>query len=445
MRSTFCGALLVIAAKAIAADLSPTPVTFSKDVLPILQKNCQNCHRPGQAGPMSFLTYESTRPWAKAMKEAVVLRKMPPWFADPQFGHFVNDHSLKQSDIDAIAKWADAGAPQGNVKDAPPPLRWPEGWQIEPDIIVAGPTYDVPAHPENNVVEWIAVTIPTGFTEDTWITSVEIKPEHPEVTHHMCLGFNPHTPEVQYFVPAWDSKQRDADGSALPDKGPTFTGANRGVRAGEDCYLPGMVATDYRTVHAAKLVPAGSDIALSLHYTPNGKALTDHINIGFTVAKEPPQRRYVSLSATSPRDPKRFAIPPNNPDWKSPPAEAIFNQDAELVFMLPHMHARGKDMTYTLEYPDGRTETVLSVPRYDFNWQLGYQTSVHVPKGTKLRVDAHFDNSANNVANPNPNRTVYYGEMTWEEMMLGFFGVVVDKDDDPKKIIRTSIVPASGA
>jgi len=428
-------AALTIGSVAIAANTS-SPVTFNKDVLPILQKNCQTCHRPGQIAPMSFLGYQSARPWAKAMKTAVATRKMPPWFADPSYGHFFNDRSLKQSEIETIAKWADSGAPEGDAKDAPPAVQWPEGWQIQPDIIVQGPTTDVPAHPKNNVVEWMSVTVPTGFTKDTWITSVQIKPEHTAVTHHICLGFNPHTADVEYFVPAWEDKERDEEGAAIPGNGPTF--GRRGTfgrSMAEDCYLPGMVVADYRPFQAAKLVPAGSDITLNLHYTPNGTAVTDHVQIGFTVAQEPPQRRYVSLSSSAPIDPKLFAIPPNDANWPSPPAEATFNQDVELVFMMPHMHVRGKDMTYTLEYPDGRKEIVLNVPHYDFNWQLGYNTSIKVPKGTRLHVDAHFDNSANNRFNPNPNRTVYYGEMTWEEMMFPFFGVVVDKDADPKKIM----------
>jgi len=396
---------------------------------------------------MSFLTYESTRPWAKAIKETVLLRKMPPWFADPNVGHFVNDRSLRQSEIDVLVKWADGGALPGDTKDAPPAVVWPEGWQIKPDIVVQGPTYEVPAHPKNDVVEWISYVVPSGFTKDTWITSVEIKPEHPEVTHHMCLGFNPHTADVKYYVPQWTDRQRDSDGSALPDKGPTFAGAGGlkpGTSVAEDCYVPGQVAADYRPIRAAKLVPAGSDIALSLHYTPNGKAVTDHVRIGFTVANAPPERRYVSFSAYSPTDPKIFAIPPHAANWPSPPAQVMFTRDAELVFMLPHMHARGKDMTYTLQYPDGKKQTVLHVPRYDFNWQIAYQTSVHVPKGTKLRLDAHFDNSANNRSNPNPNRTVYYGEMTWEEMMMGFFGVVVEPDADPKTIITRKVAPPDG-
>jgi hypothetical protein len=424
----FCLPALALGTAALAA---PAPITFHKDVLPLLQKNCQTCHRPGQAGPMSFLTYESTRPWAKAIKEALVSRRMPPWFADRSVGHFLNDPSLKQSEIDLVARWVDEGAPPGDRRDAPAPIVWPEGWQIQPDVVVQGPTYEVPAHPKNNVVEWISVTIPTGFAKDTWITSVEIKPEHPDVTHHMCVAFVPHNPGVQYFAPIWRDKQRDEDGSALPGEAPTFTGAG-GV---EDCYLPGNAAVDYRNLHAAKLIPAGSDIHMNLHYTPNGKAVTDHTRIGFTLAKEIPKRRYISFAPNSPTDAERFAIPPGDPNWQGPPILVDFRQDAEIVLMIPHMHARGKDMTYTLEYPDGRKELLLKVPRYDFNWQVGYQTSVHVPKGATLHVDAHFDNSPNNRFNPNPGRTVYFGEMTWEEMMAGFFSVVVAPDVDPKSIV----------
>ena len=425
-----------LAATLSAADSQPP--TFNRDILPILQKNCQTCHHPGQASPMSFLIYQQVRPLAKAMKVAVASRKMPPWFADPNYGHFLNDHSLKETEIDTIARWADSGAPEGNPKDAPPPVKWPEGWQIQPDIVVQGPTYEVPADPKNNVVEWVSITVPTSFQQDTWVTSVQIRPEHPEVAHHICLGFNRHDPDVEYFKPYWDDKPRDDEGAAIPGSGPTFGPATPNHRfrsMAEDCYLPANPVADYREFHAAKLVPAGSDITLNLHYTPNGVAVTDHVQIGFTVAKQAPERRYVSLSSSAPNSPKVFAIPPNDPNWQSPPAEVTFNQDVELVYMMPHMHVRGKDMTYTLIYPDGRKEIVLSVPHYDFNWQLGYSTSVKVPKGTKLHVEAHYDNSAGNKWNPNPNRTVYYGEMTWEEVMFPFFGVVVDKDTDTRNII----------
>jgi hypothetical protein len=453
----------VLALRAFAADLPGT--TFHKDIEPILQRNCQSCHRPGQAAPMSFLKYENVRPWAKAMKSAVALRQMPPWFADARYGPYLNDRSLKQDEIDAIAKWADQGAPEGDVKDAPPPVRWPEGWTIEPDIIVDGPVTQVPAKTKNNVVEWMTVIMPTGFTKDTWVTSVQIKPEFPSVTHHMCISYIPHNPEYKYGVAYWTDKERDVEGAALPDRGPTFLGpgaarssdddptpiVNPGTggrlpppAGAEDCYLPGNVAADYRPINAAKLIPAGSDITFNLHYTPIGNSVTDHVKVGFTVAKTPPERRYISFLTSSPTDAKRFAIPPNEANWESPPAEVTFLEDAELVYLMPHMHFRGKDMTYVLEYPDGRKQTILNVPHYDFNWQLGYNTSLKVPKGTVMRVYAHFDNSSNNKFNPNPSRTVYYGTMTWEEMMNPFYSVVVPAGVDPRKVVRSKYLQVGG-
>jgi len=451
--------LLTLGAAAFGADGDGAPaVTFHRDVLPILQRNCQSCHRPGQVAPMSFLTYQSTRPWAKAMKAAVATRKMPPWFADPQHGPYLNDRSLKPGEIQTIAKWADSGAPEGDSKDAPAPVEWAEGWQIQPDIIADGPTTNVPASPKNNVVEWTTVIMPTGFTKDTWVTSVQIKPEYPAVTHHICVGYSPHDPATKYGVAVWTDKARDEEGSAIPEKGSTFSGGRpQGLEAKEagavlrasgsveDCYLPGNPAADYRVLQAAKLIPAGYDMFFNIHYTPNGTAVTDHVKVGFTVAKEPPQRRYVSLVISAPTDAKHFAIPPNEPNWQSPPAEATFLQDVELVYVMPHMHVRGKDTTWTLEFPDGRTQVILDVSHYDFNWQMGYNPSIKVPKGTRLRVDAHFDNSVNNKFNPNPNKTVYYGQMTWEEMMSPFFGVVVDKGANASKLISSPVLFTGGA
>ena len=439
-----------------AADVNgSSPVTFNKDVLPILQRDCQSCHRPGQMAPMSFLTYQGTRPWAKAMKTAVATKAMPPWSADPQYGPYLNDRSLKRSEIETIAKWADSGAPEGDSKDAPASVQWAEGWAIQPDIIIDGPATEVPARPKNNVVEWFTVIVPSGFTKDTWVTSVQIKPEYPGVTHHICAGYVPHTPALKYFVPVWQDKERDEEGAALPEKGNPFIGgrlaglppAEAGVilaaGAVEDCYLPGNPAADYRVINAAKLKGTWSLHPGPEHYTLNVTDFTDHVKICCTVAKEPPQRRYVSFVISAPFDTKKFAIPPKDPNWQSPPAEATFLQDAELVFMMAHMHFRGKDTTWTLEYPDGRKQVVLDIPRYDFNWQLGYNTSIKVPKGTKLRVDAHYDNSVNNKFNPDSNKTVYYGQMTWEEMMSPFFGVVVESAADASKIITSPVLFSS--
>ena len=455
-------AALAVTVIATAAD-TPEP-SFHRDVEPILQKNCQTCHRPGQVAPMSFMTFESTRPWARAMKTAVSSRRMPPWFADPQFGPYLNDRSLSAKEIETITRWVDAGAPEGSPADAPKAVEWPEGWTIKPDVVVDGPTTDVPASTKNNVVEWMTVIMPSGFTKDTWVTSVQIRPEFPAVAHHICISYIPHDPRYKYGVAYWADKERDEDGSARPDRGPTFLGSGTArssddnpapleTRAGarsqppagaDDCYLPGNPAADYRTINAARLIPAGSDITFNLHYTPNGAAVTDRVKVAFTVRDTPPAKRYVSFLTTSPTDPKRFAIPPDTANWESPPAEVTFLRDAELVYLMPHMHARGKDMTYTLQYPNGEKQVVLRVPRYDFNWQLGYYTSVKVPKGTVMRVDAHFDNSTGNKFNPNPNRTVYYGSMTWEEMMNPFYSVLVDPDVDPRTIVRSRYQQVGG-
>ncbi len=431
---------VLFAGSVFAAD----PITFHRDVEPILQRNCQSCHRPGQAAPMSLLTYQSARPWAKAMKAAVATRKMPPWFADPRYGHFVNDRSLQQADIDTIAKWADSGAAEGDPADAPVALKWPaDGWEIQPDFVINGAPFTVPAKPKANVIEWSYITVPSGLKEDTWITSMEIRPSELAVTHHICVFFKPHTEDTQYNTPVWVDRPRDEkgrtpaeeagiNGKGLPDS------VLKGASGVEGCYVPGQFTQNYALFHSAKLVKAGTDIVFQLHYTPIGRDVVDRPRLGFTVAKAPAERTYVTLGTSSPNDAKSFAIPPNTPNWESPPMEAEFLQDAELVSMFPHMHLRGRDMTYQLIFPNGETTTLLSVPHYDFNWQMGYDVvePIKIPKGTHMKVTAHFDNSANNKFNPDPNQTVYYGDMTWEEMMFPFFSVTVDQSQQAKKVIK---------
>jgi len=457
-------------------------VTFHRDVVPILQNNCQICHRPGQIAPMSLLTYKDARPWARSIKNSVTSQTMPPWFADPNYGHFLNERRLKPSDIDTITKWADAGAPEGEPKDAPPPVQWPEGgWQIKPDYIVEGPNYDVPA---KGIVEWTWFVVPGGFAKDTWVTSIEVLPSQLAVTHHVCLSYVQHSPDVPYNVPMLPRAiQRDAEGNEIrPARGqrgeanpgdlagqrgadpgaagrgrggagagfPGILGVIFGRSAGtaliEECYEPGRPPADFRPFNAAKLIPAGTDIAVNVHYTPNGNPVTDHVRIGFTLAKEPPKRRYIAMSSASPSDPAHFAIPPNNPNWEAPPAVVTFDHDVELVGLMPHMHVRGKAARFDLEYPDGKKETILNVPRYDFNWQLWYDTSIKVLKGTTMKVYAWYDNSAGNKFNPNPNAIVYYGDQTWEEMHFPSYGLVLDDISiDPRKVVRNPLVPQRGA
>jgi mono/diheme cytochrome c family protein len=467
------GFLLVIAAlsRPNAQTTATTAVTFHKRVLPILQKNCQNCHRPGQIAPMSLISYAEVRPWARAIKNAVVSTAMPPWFADPAYGHFTNERRLSAADIDTIAKWVDAGAPEGDPKDAPPPVQWPaDGWQIKPDIIVDGPIYDVPA---KGVVEWTWYVVPSGFPKDTWVTSIEVLPSQPAVTHHICLSYVKHSPQIEYYKAMLPRAiERDADGNEIRGAGgqrggpppaapaggprpptqsaePTFPGIlgilfgqSVGTALIEECYEPGRPPADFRSHNAAKLIPPGTDIAVNVHYTPNGKPVTDHVRIGFTVAKEPPQRRYFAMSTAAPTDPKQFAIPPNTANWQAPPAVVTFDHDVELVGLMPHMHVRGKAARFDLRYPDGRTETILNVPRYDFNWQLWYDTSLKLPRGTTMTVHAWYDNSAANKFNPNPNATVYYGDQTWEEMHFPSYGLVLDDlTVDPRQVVRSPGAP----
>jgi hypothetical protein len=455
----------------LAQTPSPTPgVTFHKDVEPILQKNCQSCHRPGQIAPMSLLSYQAARPWARSIKTKVVAREMPPWFADPQHGKtYITDRSLKPSDIDTIAAWVDAGAPEGDPKDAPPPVVWPkDGWSIQPDVVVRGPSFKVPARPPSNVIEWTTIIVPTGFTKDTWITSVEIKPSDLQVTHHICISFQPHSEDVLYYTPFWNDKPRDEEGVEIKETPATAsTGAprinpaaprpaspngvggapaprNAGAGGGFLCYLPGNQVFDYRPFEAGALIPAGYDISVAQHYTPSGRETIDLPQIGFTVSNTPPKKRWISAQAGGAGN--GFAIPPNEPNYLAPPGELEFGTEAELVMMMPHMHVRGRDMTYTVVHADGRKEVALSVPKYDFNWQMQYVLSnpVKMAPGTRLHVEAHYNNSTSNKFNPNPNRWVYPGNMTWEEMMSPFFGVLVDTNADPNTVFRRGAVINGG-
>ena len=363
---------------------------------------------------MPLLTYREARPWAKAIRNAVASRKMPPWFADSRYGRFANDPSLSQAEIDTLVNWVNGGALEGDPHDLPPPVQWPESaWQIQPDAIVSLPAHRVPA---KGVFEWSYVTVPSGFAKDTWITSIEVSPGDASVLHHAGV-----------FVTAHRASERVAL------EPPAGLGALAAV------YVPGFRAMDYRVQRAAQLIRAHSNLVVQMHYTSSGKEVTDVTRIGFTLAKEPPQRRFIIYSPQPPAIADRyvFRIPAGDPNWSSPPVDGVFHIDAELVWFLPHMHLRGKDMTYSLTYPGGEPQIVLSVPKYDFAWQTGYDAAspIRVTKGTRLHVDAHYDNSVNNPANPDASQDVYGGSQTWEEMMVPFFGVVVDARVDPRKVM----------
>ena len=454
MGATLLAAILLLGAAATAAAQAQ-PVTFHKDVLPILQENCQSCHRPGQIAPFSLLTYADARPMAQVMRYVVQNRIMPPWNADPKHGRFSNDRSISQRDIDTIVVWADQDAPEGDPNDKSAPVTWPEaGWQIQPDHIVDVPATLVPAHPEHDVIEWAVAVLPTGFTGDTWVSSIEILPDHREVTHHMCVRFMPHRPNVVYntFEERRKDILRDEHGVEVPQESrePRLPSNVRDAGPNEHCYLPGNIVEDYSAKNVAKLVPAGTDLAITVHYTPNGTEVVDRPKIGFKLAKQDPERRWVSYAIHGLQDRKTFTIPPNDPSWPAPPGVITLMEDAELVWMSPHMHYRGKDMTITAIYPNGESEIALRVPKFRFEWQIGYELAepIRLPKYSQIMITGHFDNSANNPDNPDPNQTVYYGDMSWEEMFTGFIGLILDKDVDPTKVIRedvpVSAVSASG-
>jgi hypothetical protein len=420
-------------------------VSFNKDVLPILQRNCQTCHRPGEIAPMSFLTYESTRPWAKAIKQAVLTKKMPPWFADPRYGEFRNEPKLTETDIQTLALWADSGAPEGDVKNKPAEIEWPEGWRTRPDVIISVPApHNVAAKGAGEIKAYV---VPNPFKTDTWVSSIEIRPSEPSVVHHVMLQVPEETPGPTF---SWGGVSGAAcfppsGADALLESPVSIgTGNSNGKTAQvkppknfailEAVYVPGSPVTDFQYHNSAKLIKGGGNLRIEVHYTPNGKAVSDQTKIGFALAKEPPQRKFIMLAPKSLAN-VRQRIPAGEENWETR-GELEFGQDAQLVWFMPHMHLRGKDMTFNLTYPNGRKDTVLRA-NFNFNWQLGYEMEepIRVRKGTRMEVVAHHDNSANNPFNPDPTREVAWGNLTSEEMVLPWFGVIVDNDSDPEKIL----------
>ena len=402
-------------------------VTFSRDVLPILQRRCQVCHRPGEAGRGSFLTYETTRPWARAIKTAVLTRKMPPWFANPEYGHFLNDRRLTDGEIQTLVSWADAGAPEGNPKDKPARVKWTSGWNVDADVVLETPkAYTVPA---GTALDYVYIVIPTHFENDTWITAGEIRPSDRSVVHHVSAFWRP--PGSNWLKSAKAGVPYEASKLAMDAVEARPVGNGSAPRRLEDGaefligYSPGMPPQDFSTDHAAKVIPAQSDLVLEMHFTPNGKApVEERIQVGFVLAKVEPTRRFVTISNWS----WKVAIPAGDANHEGH-ASMTFNRAVDLVFMQPHMHLRGKDMMVRLVYPDGESQIVLDVPHYEFDWQIVYYEAkpLHIPKGTRMEITAHWDNSANNPFNPNPAAEVHLGPQNTDEMLVCHTGFTVDR------------------
>ncbi len=425
----------------LVVSAAPNDVTFHKSVEPVLQARCQGCHRPGEAAPMSLLTYKDARPWAKAIKEAVLLKQMPPWFADPAHGSFSNDRRLSQKEIDTLVAWVDGGAKEGDLRDAPPPRTFAEGWAMgKPDQVIQMPNaYEVPA---SGTVDYTYVVVPTGFTEDKWVQQVEVRPGNKAVVHHIVMLVRPPgskymaaaQPGVPYVPPKGEEKHQ-------PDTG---EGQFQMVGAIEmvGVYVPGGVPYELKPGQA-RLIPKGSDVIFQMHYTTNGKAGGDQSRIGFIFAKEPPKERVVNTFVGN----LNFKIPPQAPDY-AVHARVTMYQPATVLSLFPHMHVRGRAFEYKVTYPTGESETLLDVPKYDFNWQLSYYLKEPkvLPKGTVIECIAHYDNSPNNPFNPDPTKEVYWGDQTWEEMLAGFIDFAMPVNATMRDIAipkKTAAVPGN--
>jgi len=397
-------------------------VTFNKHVLPILQKNCQTCHRPGEIAPMSFLTYKDARPWARAIKNAVVNRQMPPWFADPGYGHFANDRRLSDAEIQTLSKWADDGAVEGDPKDMAPPRTFQDGWNIKPDMIIEMPKdFNVPA---SGTVSYQNILVKVNFPEDRWVVAAEMRAGNKQVLHHGRVLVR--RPGMTFMKDAIPGEAYETGSLAMTkEDAPDTLGK----------FNPGLGPQDFSLYESAKFIPKGSDLVFNMHYTAVGKAATDRSRVGLVFAKDPPKRRYFMHNGPTGSN---LAIPPREGNAEIV-SEMTTNVDARLVYVQPHMHLRGKDYELRVVLPSGKSETVFKA-KWDFNWQIGYDLAkpIDLPKGTRIIGLAHYDNSANNKFNPDPNKLVLWGDQNWEEMQNCFLGILIDPKIEPKAVFSPS-------
>jgi peroxiredoxin len=369
-----------------------SPVTYTEHVAKILNERCVNCHRPGEIGPFSLTSYEDAVGWAEMIAEVTANNRMPPWHANPEHGKFRNDARLSDAEKKTIQDWVAHGAPQGDPKLLPEPPKFVEGWQIgEPDAVFY--MSDTPARiPAKGEVRYQYFQVDPGFKEDKWVVAAECRPGNRAVVHHIIVGI----------------AQPNGAGRKVGDvHSEWLTATAPGARP--------LLLTDGH----AKLIPAGSKLVFQMHYTPNGTPQTDRSCVGlkFCDAKDVKYQVGTDKAAF-----QGLRIPPGDPNYK---VEAYhqFNRDMKLLALFPHMHLRGKSFRYTAIYPDGTEEILLDIPRYDFAWQNAYEfeTPKLMPRGSKLRCDAVYDNSKENLANPDPTAVVRWGDQTWDEMMIGYF------------------------
>jgi len=423
--------------------------TFTRDVAPILYNSCITCHRPGEVAPMSLISYEDVRPWAKSIRLKVSSREMPPWGADPQFGKFKDDRSLTADQIDTIVKWVEAGAPKGRDADLPEVPKFATGWSHgEPDVVIEMPIdFAVPAEGEVPVIDFFARS---PFTEDVYVKALEVRPGASSVVHHAGLYVIDRLPDGARLV---NGQIVDASGKPM---GRNQVARANGASATQEIqkllsYVPGRGYEEYQG-DAGQLIKAGSYIDFYMHYQPSGTAQKDRTKLGLYLAKKGQDvghQIYHSFGVAGPTsyivEGKEYTprwrpdqtrdeggvnlpnIPPYAENWKVVSVHSI-KEPITLYGLTPHLHLRGKSMKYTLTWPDGREEVLLDVPRYDFNWQVYYEleSPKQIPAGSKVTVVTLFDNTAKNKYNPAPEKEVFWSEQSWDEMYAPQARITVD-------------------
>ena len=454
----FC-ALFALACPALAA----VP-TYTADIAPILYQHCTPCHHPNDSAPMSFLTYKETKPWAAAIREAVVTRTMPPWKADPHFGKFKNDSSLTDAQIALIKAWAENGKPEGDPSSLPAQPTYTAGWQIgKPDLVIAIPPHHLSAKGPD---EYEKFSVPTNFTEDRWVIAAELRPGNRKVVHHAhvsvvqaALGSTPTASKTSDDPQAEYRKWLTVHEGKLSWRRPEAPVINDGCIVDDNGYLPGSKPVDAKMGSwgmlasylpgrgadvfpegTARLIPAGSTLDFQLHYSRStGKPEVDETSVGLIFAKEPPSQPAKRVDYSN----LLFRVPPGASNVEVTECHT-FQKDIYITSLTPHMHLRGKDSKFQVTYPDGKQETLLSVPHYNFNWQITYKLAEpkFLPMGTRMAVISHFDNSPNNPLNPDPAQIVRWGEASEMEMMDGWVEYVEKPLGSPRD---RSGAPQSGS
>lgn len=396
------GCAIVLPSSGVSSAAS---VTYHRDVAPILQQRCQDCHRSGQVAPFSLLTYSEARAWATEIKTFTQNRQMPPWKPEPGHGDFAGERRLTSAELDTLAQWVDAGAPEGNPREAPAPRQFPDGWMLgTPDLVlqVAEP-FHVEATGEDL---FRAFVLPTNLDEDRQVVAVEVRPGNPRVVHHV-LNFIDTTGQARRL----DARD-PASGYRAPAGGVGF------LPSGElGGWAPGNFPR-FSPPGTGRLLPKGSDLVIQVHYHRTGKPETDQTTIGLYFAREPVTRQVRTWPLAS----LAIDIPPGAARHEVRGGMRV-PVDVQVISILPHMHLLGKEMKVTATLPDGTTRSLVWIKDWDYRWQdtYRYREPLLLPRGTRLELVAYYDNSSNNPRNPsNPPRRVTFGEETTDEMCFAF-------------------------